>query len=333
MQEHRLRAQQMQQQQMRLHQQKMAQHKNSSMNGDMKGADLNGATCIPTSAEKPSWAGRMYKTKLCKEWVTKGWCRRAKRCEFAHGQKELRPVPPDMPMDVANRQVGGAPLIQQRMQHQQQLQHRMSGEMNSMGMGQAAHLRNKQQQQQQQQQQHRHSSTSASASQQHPPLAKGKLHLLIRAIRDRRSYSPNDGSGQNGIRTEQVGKSRRVRVYLAPEGKQGVEIELSPSLNRLRLLPGGLKSRSAMDLLNNILERLAAHIRVLGTEKRLMLRDERSRKVQQFASGQWFHLSPKQADTAAGVPNAAKQRLLHRVLLYQVPRTSAPSSPRGPSKY
>jgi len=34
----------------------------------------------------------LYKTELCREWSTSGWCYYNKRCSFAHGLQELRPV-------------------------------------------------------------------------------------------------------------------------------------------------------------------------------------------------------------------------------------------------
>jgi len=34
----------------------------------------------------------LYKTELCREWSTSGWCYYNKRCSFAHGLHELRPV-------------------------------------------------------------------------------------------------------------------------------------------------------------------------------------------------------------------------------------------------
>ena len=54
----------------------------------------------------------------------------------------------------------------------------------------------------------------AAAPRESPSLAKSKIHLLINAIRERTAYSPT-GSLTSGIRTEPVGKSRRVRVYLS----------------------------------------------------------------------------------------------------------------------
>jgi len=34
----------------------------------------------------------LFKTELCREWATSGWCYYNKRCSFAHGLHELRPV-------------------------------------------------------------------------------------------------------------------------------------------------------------------------------------------------------------------------------------------------
>merc|ERR1719187_823451 len=34
----------------------------------------------------------LFKTELCREWSTSGWCYYNKRCSFAHGLHELRPV-------------------------------------------------------------------------------------------------------------------------------------------------------------------------------------------------------------------------------------------------
>lgn len=34
----------------------------------------------------------LFKTELCREWSTSGWCFYNKRCSFAHGLQELRPV-------------------------------------------------------------------------------------------------------------------------------------------------------------------------------------------------------------------------------------------------
>ncbi|KAK9901714.1 hypothetical protein WJX75_009871 [Coccomyxa subellipsoidea] len=34
----------------------------------------------------------LYKTELCRSWRESGSCRYGSKCQFAHGQKELRPV-------------------------------------------------------------------------------------------------------------------------------------------------------------------------------------------------------------------------------------------------
>lgn len=35
----------------------------------------------------------LYKTELCRSWEEKGTCRYGSKCQFAHGQDELRDVP------------------------------------------------------------------------------------------------------------------------------------------------------------------------------------------------------------------------------------------------
>ncbi|KAF9648520.1 hypothetical protein BDM02DRAFT_3082669, partial [Thelephora ganbajun] len=34
-----------------------------------------------------------YKTELCRSWEEKGSCRYGSKCQFAHGEEELRKVP------------------------------------------------------------------------------------------------------------------------------------------------------------------------------------------------------------------------------------------------
>lgn len=41
---------------------------------------------------KPKDRRSLFKTELCREWSTSGWCYYNKRCSFAHGLHELRPV-------------------------------------------------------------------------------------------------------------------------------------------------------------------------------------------------------------------------------------------------
>ena len=35
----------------------------------------------------------LYKTELCRSWEEKGTCRYGSKCQFAHGEEELRKVP------------------------------------------------------------------------------------------------------------------------------------------------------------------------------------------------------------------------------------------------
>ncbi|KAF1801543.1 hypothetical protein FB192DRAFT_1248677, partial [Mucor lusitanicus] len=34
----------------------------------------------------------LYKTECCRNWEEKGHCRYGKRCRYAHGREELRPI-------------------------------------------------------------------------------------------------------------------------------------------------------------------------------------------------------------------------------------------------
>ena len=55
----------------------------------------------PTSGIKPvsskstqtsNTANNLYKTELCNSWIERGVCRYGSKCQFAHGEQELRPV-------------------------------------------------------------------------------------------------------------------------------------------------------------------------------------------------------------------------------------------------
>lgn len=35
---------------------------------------------------------KFYKTKLCQQNETQGWCERGDQCLFAHGEAELKPM-------------------------------------------------------------------------------------------------------------------------------------------------------------------------------------------------------------------------------------------------
>ncbi|KAI9329947.1 hypothetical protein BD770DRAFT_324689 [Pilaira anomala] len=35
----------------------------------------------------------LYKTEKCRNWDERGFCRYGKRCRYAHGLEELRPIP------------------------------------------------------------------------------------------------------------------------------------------------------------------------------------------------------------------------------------------------
>ena len=48
-------------------------------------------TKIPTSPTK-SDAQNLYKTELCRSYEETGYCRYGPKCQFAHGQAELRPI-------------------------------------------------------------------------------------------------------------------------------------------------------------------------------------------------------------------------------------------------
>ena len=38
---------------------------------------------------KANMAQGLYKTEICKNWIENGYCRYAKKCQFAHGNKQL----------------------------------------------------------------------------------------------------------------------------------------------------------------------------------------------------------------------------------------------------
>ena len=42
------------------------------------------------SAAEQETSAKRFKTELCKNWIENGSCRYGKKCQFAHGQEELR---------------------------------------------------------------------------------------------------------------------------------------------------------------------------------------------------------------------------------------------------
>jgi len=49
----------------------------------------------PVNAKKKPVNTRLYKTNLCRTWTRQGNCPYGLKCQFAHGEHELRPVPPE----------------------------------------------------------------------------------------------------------------------------------------------------------------------------------------------------------------------------------------------
>ncbi|CAM6051116.1 unnamed protein product, partial [Sphagnum compactum] len=43
--------------------------------------------------EFPAARSSLYKTELCRSWEETGYCRYSTKCQFAHGNEDLRPVP------------------------------------------------------------------------------------------------------------------------------------------------------------------------------------------------------------------------------------------------
>ncbi len=63
----------------------------------------------PTSAQptfyNPSMAQGLYKTEICKNWIENGYCRYGKKCQYAHGSKQLvAPVFTPAPADLSTGQ-------------------------------------------------------------------------------------------------------------------------------------------------------------------------------------------------------------------------------------
>merc|ERR1719204_1782603 len=53
----------------------------------------NATTGFQAPRKKTKFNTRLYKTELCRSWTELGYCPYGDtRCQFAHGQSELRPV-------------------------------------------------------------------------------------------------------------------------------------------------------------------------------------------------------------------------------------------------
>ena len=55
----------------------------------------------------------LYKTELCRSWLSGGTCRYGSKCQFAHGPQELRPVVrhPKYKTEVPSQQIQHNPTI------------------------------------------------------------------------------------------------------------------------------------------------------------------------------------------------------------------------------
>ena len=84
----------------------MARHLQNQYAGSFVGAPANNSgLASPTSTvtQNPTPNGNgpsannrklgLYKTELCRSWEEKGSCRYGSKCQFAHGEEELRKVP------------------------------------------------------------------------------------------------------------------------------------------------------------------------------------------------------------------------------------------------
>lgn len=84
----------------------MAQHLQNQYTGTFSGTPANNSGLTsPTSTvtQNPTPNGNgpsannrklgLYKTELCRSWEEKGSCRYGNKCQFAHGEEELRKVP------------------------------------------------------------------------------------------------------------------------------------------------------------------------------------------------------------------------------------------------
>lgn len=64
--------------------------------GGLSPAAAAAAAALAASGNGPSANNRklgLYKTELCRSWEEKGTCRYGNKCQFAHGEDELRKVP------------------------------------------------------------------------------------------------------------------------------------------------------------------------------------------------------------------------------------------------
>nr|XP_024387074.1 uncharacterized protein LOC112287824 [Physcomitrium patens]PNR62517.1 hypothetical protein PHYPA_000941 [Physcomitrium patens] len=60
------------------------------------GSELPSSSSLSVSSdemEHPQIKVGLYKTELCRSWEETGYCRYASKCQFAHGNDDLRPVP------------------------------------------------------------------------------------------------------------------------------------------------------------------------------------------------------------------------------------------------
>lgn len=77
---------------------------NLSKESDCKNAPWKASPALPTestsrikpvsskSTQTSNTANNLYKTELCNSWIERGVCRYGSKCQFAHGEQELRPV-------------------------------------------------------------------------------------------------------------------------------------------------------------------------------------------------------------------------------------------------
>ena len=68
----------------------------------------------PAHPAHPRHRNRFYKTKMCRDWISRGDCWREDGCQFAHGWDELRPHPYEVAQehfDEADLGLGPGPYM------------------------------------------------------------------------------------------------------------------------------------------------------------------------------------------------------------------------------